>query len=94
MQEVKRALFIHAKLNPGLKYVQGMNELIAPLYLVFAIDAAEAGDAEHAEADAFFCLMKLMNASESRDLYCKQLDSSDTGVKQTLARCAALVVKH
>lgn len=87
-QEVKRALFIHAKLNPGLNYVQGMNELIAPLYYVFASDGAVRGDAAHAEADAFFCLMKLMNATESRDLYCKQLDQSDTGVQQTLSRCA------
>jgi hypothetical protein len=51
-------------------------------------DGASDEDARHAEADAFFCLMKLMNLSESRDLYCKQLDQSDTGVKQTLSRCA------
>lgn len=25
-------LFIFAKLNPGLRYVQGMNELLAPIY--------------------------------------------------------------
>ena len=33
LQEMKRALFIFAKLNPGLRYVQGMNELLAPLVL-------------------------------------------------------------
>ncbi len=37
-QEMKRALFLYAKLNPGLCYIQGMNELIAPLYYLFKID--------------------------------------------------------
>lgn len=31
-----RILFIYAKLNPGLKYVQGMNEILAPLFYVFS----------------------------------------------------------
>ena len=33
-----RVLFIYAKLNPGQGYVQGMNEIIGPLYYVFAND--------------------------------------------------------
>jgi hypothetical protein len=35
---MKRALFLFAKLNPGLRYIQGMNELIAPLYHAFKTD--------------------------------------------------------
>ena len=35
-QEMGRALFVFAKLNPGLRYVQGMNELLAPIYWLFA----------------------------------------------------------
>ena len=35
---MKRALFLYAKLNPGLRYIQGMNELIAPLYWLFKHD--------------------------------------------------------
>lgn len=35
---VQRILFIYAKLNPGLGYVQGMNEIIGPIYYVFASD--------------------------------------------------------
>jgi Rab-GTPase-TBC domain len=31
---IERILFIYAKLNPAIGYVQGMNELIAPLYYV------------------------------------------------------------
>lgn len=30
-----RILFIYAKLNPGIKYVQGMNEVLAVIYFCF-----------------------------------------------------------
>lgn len=33
-EAIERILFIYAKLNPAIGYVQGMNELIAPLYYV------------------------------------------------------------
>lgn len=75
---MKRALFVFAKLNPGLTYVQGMNEIYAPLYYVFKTsehgefgEQNETGSTIHAEADAFFCFVDLM--SEFRDNFCKQL---------------------
>eukprot|EP00959_Pyramimonas_sp_CCMP1952_P115831 2421829-Pyramimonas_sp.AAC.1 len=37
-EDLKRALLIFAKLNPGIKYVQGFNELLAPLYYIFKTD--------------------------------------------------------
>lgn len=33
---MSRILFIYAKLNPGVRYVQGMNEILAPIYYCFA----------------------------------------------------------
>lgn len=33
---VERILFIYAKLNPGIAYVQGMNEIVGPIYYTFA----------------------------------------------------------
>ena len=72
VQEMKRALFIFAKLNPGLRYVQGMNELLAPLYFHFRTDPDREA-ASHAEADAFFCFMDII--SEFRDNFCQQLVS-------------------
>lgn len=33
---VERILFLYAKLNPGQGYVQGMNEIIGPIYYTFA----------------------------------------------------------
>ncbi len=40
-EALKRILFIFAKLNPGIRYVQGMNEVLAPLYYVFKTDKDE-----------------------------------------------------
>ena len=38
---VERILFLYAKLNPGQSYVQGMNEIIGPIYYTFATDPDE-----------------------------------------------------
>ena len=40
-EEIKRGLYLYAKLNPGITYVQGMNELFAPLYYLFTIERAD-----------------------------------------------------
>ena len=87
VQELQRLLFVFSKLNPGLDYVQGMNELAAPLYMVFKGNAASDSDAANAEADTFFCFVSLMTLSEMRDLYTKSLDASNTGVKAVLREC-------
>ena len=36
---VARILYIYAALNPGISYVQGMNEIVAPMYYLFIHDA-------------------------------------------------------
>ena len=77
MQEMKRALFVYAKLNPGIKYVQGMNEIYAPIYYQFATDTDKSA-AIHAEADAFFCFVELI--SEFRDHFCQHLVSTFSAV--------------
>lgn len=84
MQELQRLLFVFSKLNPGLRYVQGMNELAAPLYYVFRTDAADEADAAAAEADTFFAFVRLLTLSDNRDLYCKSLDTASSGVSAVL----------
>ncbi|XP_052092221.1 TBC1 domain family member 13-like [Mytilus californianus] len=69
---VERILFIYSKLNPGQGYVQGMNEIVGPIYYCFAADPIKECR-ENAEADSFFCFMNLM--SEIRDLFIKTLDA-------------------
>ena len=73
MQEMKRVLFIFAKLNQGLRYVQGMNELLAPIYYQFRNDI-HLEQRQHAEADSFYCFMDII--AEFRDHFCQQLVSS------------------
>ncbi|KAK9818717.1 hypothetical protein WJX74_002076 [Apatococcus lobatus] len=82
-KEMIRALFIFAKLNPGLTYIQGMNELLAPLYYTFRTDIDEDA-AKHAEADAFYCFIDLI--SEFRDNFCQSLDNSQLGIKAMMGR--------
>ncbi|XP_033096948.1 TBC1 domain family member 13-like [Anneissia japonica] len=74
---VERILFIYAKLNPGQGYVQGMNEIIGPIYYIFATDPDVEWE-EHAEADTFFCFTNLM--SEIRDTFIKTLDHTSVGI--------------
>eukprot|EP00794_Sanderia_malayensis_P015915 gene15915-17515_t len=74
---VERMLFIYAKLNPGVGYVQGMNEIMGPIYYVFASDPNKEWH-EHAEADAFFCFTHLMG--EIKDYFQKTLDDSAFGI--------------
>ncbi|KAL5012953.1 hypothetical protein ScPMuIL_011504 [Solemya velum] len=70
---LERILFLFSKLNPGLGYVQGMNEIVGPIYYTFATDPNE-DCREHAEEDAFFCFTGLM--SEIKDNFMKSLDDS------------------
>jgi len=54
-----------------------MNEILAPIYYVFANDPNKEFS-EYAEADSFYCFMKLMN--HLKDNFIKSLDSSSSGI--------------
>eukprot|EP00927_Polykrikos_kofoidii_P060567 TRINITY_DN5550_c0_g1_i2.p1 TRINITY_DN5550_c0_g1~~TRINITY_DN5550_c0_g1_i2.p1 ORF type:complete len:508 (-),score=84.10 TRINITY_DN5550_c0_g1_i2:178-1701(-) len=72
-----RILLLFARLNPGIRYVQGMNELCAPLYYLFAQDPLRRDD-DDVEADTFYCFNLIM--SEMRDTFVKSLDHTDGGL--------------
>nr|XP_023018903.1 TBC1 domain family member 13 [Leptinotarsa decemlineata] len=80
---VERILFLYAKLNPGQGYVQGMNEIVGPIYHAFACDP-DISFREYAEADCFFCFTNLM--SEIRDFFIKSLDESERGINKMMTR--------
>lgn len=88
---LKQILIIFAKLNPGIRYVQGMNEVLAPLYYVFRNDPDEK-NAVCAEADAFFCFVELL--SGFRDNFCQKLDNSAVGIRSTISKLSNLLKKH
>jgi len=70
-----RILMVFAKLNPGIKYVQGMNEILSPIYYVFSTDST---DKQWAEADSFYCFMNLM--SHLNDRFVSDSDTSQIGI--------------
>ncbi|XP_022084315.1 TBC1 domain family member 13-like [Acanthaster planci] len=85
---VERILFTYAKLNPGQSYVQGMNEIVGPVYYVFASDSKQE-NREHAEADTFFCFTNLM--SQIRDNFIKSLDHSPDGINAKMERLMTML---
>ncbi|KAJ6860317.1 TBC1 domain family member 13-like [Populus alba x Populus x berolinensis] len=90
-EALRNILIVFAKLNPGIRYVQGMNEILAPLFYVFKNDPDEEMEA-CAEADTFFCFVELL--SGFRDLFCQQLDNSVVGIRSTIARLSRLLKEH
>lgn len=88
---MKRILFVYAKLNPGVRYVQGMNEVLGTLFYVFASDADELWS-EHAEPDSFFCFTNLL--AEMRDVYIHSLDNSDSGLNGKIGKLNDLLHQH
>lgn len=52
-----KILFLFIKTNPGMRYLQGMNEIVAVIYYVFSKDPIAV---EHAEADAFHVFSRLI----------------------------------
>ncbi|TYI91954.1 hypothetical protein E1A91_D02G031600v1 [Gossypium mustelinum] len=88
---MRNILIVFAKLNPGIRYVQGMNEILAPLFYVFKNDH-DVEMAANAEADTFFCFVELL--SGFRDHFCQQLDNSNVGIRSTITRLSQLLKEH
>lgn len=88
---MKRILFVYAKLNPGVRYVQGMNEVLGTMFYVFASDGNEAWS-KHAESDTFFCFTNLL--AEIRDVYIRSLDDCDSGLYGKIGRLNDLLKLH
>ena len=83
---VERVLFIYAKINKGVGYVQGMNEIIGPIYYVFGNDP-DIEWRRHCEADTFYCFTNLM--SEIGDNFCKAMDNTQYGIQAMMGKLMA-----
>ncbi len=82
-----RILFIYARLNTGIRYVQGMNEVLAVLYYCFWKFGNEAIiSTEYLESDVFFCFSSLM--SELKDGFLRDLDRERNGID---GKCRAVL---
>ena len=77
-QVLARILFVFVNLNKSMNYVQGMNELLAPLLYVFAENERNAEVSMEVEADTFFAFNTLVSALQN--LYIRNLDASSLGL--------------
>ncbi|XP_061990987.1 uncharacterized protein LOC133709301 isoform X2 [Rosa rugosa] len=92
---LKNILVVFAKLNPGIRYVQGMNELLAPLYYIFKNDP----DEEYAVNPQFYAfrwitllLTQEFNFADSLHIWDTLLSDSE-GPQETLLRvCCAMLI--
>ena len=88
---LERILFVWAKLNKGVRYVQGMNEIVGTIYYVLANDMNEEWACE-AEADTYFLFNTLM--TEMRDIFVPDLDDADTGIQGRISNMTTLLSLH
>jgi hypothetical protein len=85
-----RILFIFAKTHHYIKYVQGMNEILAPIYFCLAT-ANEKLFEENIEEDCFTCFSLLM--SEIKENFTKVKDCSLLGFKTRIMLLDRLLKK-
>ncbi|KAJ2662005.1 hypothetical protein IWW48_002064 [Coemansia sp. RSA 1200] len=82
-EALARILFVHARFNRGAGYVQGMNELLAPLYYVLVSNSNNNSKrtggyrASECEADAFHMLILAMR-DEHLDMFISAMDTTTT----------------
>jgi hypothetical protein len=87
-----RILYIFAKLNPELNYVQGMNEILAPIYYCFSFDE-DLADSD-IEADTFWAFNFLME--DIKPLFIRSQDYKPDGIflkLKKLSECLKVVDK-
>ena len=76
---VSRILFIYSKFEPSISYVQGMNEILAPIYYCFSFDRQNYDQPmDNVEADSFWCFFNYMQTL--KDLFDKDEDKKDKGI--------------
>ena len=83
-----RILFIYGKLHPEVRYVQGMNELLAPIFFCFSLDT-NPFCLPYLEADAFTCFENLM--SVVKDVFIRGVDKTETGIEARMHRLSQLL---
>lgn len=77
---ISRILFIYSKFEPEVSYVQGMNEILAPIYYCFSFDRLNDNEPfDDIEADTFWCFFNLMNVL--KELFDRYEDNHKNGIK-------------
>ena len=85
---MNRILFIYAKIHKDVTYVQGMNDLLAPIYYCFSIDN-DPDNINYVEADSYICFEKLMNIIKF--IFIRSKDNEFGGVNFKLKEISSLL---
>ena len=76
MRRIERILFIFAKLNCTLSYLQGFNELICPIFFVIMSSCSYFGNNnDSVEAFSFYVFQNLLSTTNLQEMFTTQ-DSS------------------
>jgi len=76
-----RILYIYGCRHPETRYVQGMNEVLAVIYYVFAKDCI-SGCEKYIESDAYFSFENMME--ELKDSFNMEADTTSKGIRAKL----------
>ena len=87
-QVMNRILFIYAKIHKDVCYVQGMNDLLAPIYYCFSIDN-DPDNKNYVEADSYITFEKLMDIIKK--IYIRKLDNEPGGIYFRLNEISTLL---
>lgn len=86
---LERILYIYAKINKDVGYVQGMNAILAPIYYCYCLD--KTCDKENCEADTFWSFSYLMD--DIKKVFQKQNDSLKGGIFDKIILLELMVSK-
>ena len=83
-----RILFIYGLYHPEVKYVQGMNEILAPIFYCFSNDKNEIS-IKNLEADSYISFENFMEIIKY--IFIKKLDNSEKGITTRLQKFSTLI---
>ena len=83
-----RILFIYGLYHPEVKYVQGMNEILAPIFYCFSNDKNEIS-IKNLEADSYISFENFMETI--KDIFIKKLDNTEKGITTRLQKFSTLI---
>lgn len=80
---IERILYVFAKVNPQLSYIQGFNELLIPLYYVMhSASRLFSNDFDFIEAISYHAFEFLLISSDLRDFFKLELQSCELKLAQ------------
>jgi hypothetical protein len=86
---MERILYIYAKNNKDVGYVQGMNAILAPIYYCYSMD--NTCDKENIEADSFWSFSLLMD--DIKKIFQKKNDTLKGGIFDKIVLLELMISK-